>query len=328
MFPVRDARETLDEALRCLLAQRDVDFEIVAVDDGSMDGSAEFLEAHAARDARLRVFRAPARGIVAALRDACGRARGSVFARMDADDTCPPDRLAKQLALLNARPDLGLVSCLVGPVQGARFAGGYAHYVAWLNRLTEPEAIARNVWAECPLAHPTWMMRREVYEQAGGYRETGWPEDYDLMLRMHARGVRMAKVPEVLLRWRDTPTRLSRTDPRYSDDAFARCTAHHLARGPFANRREVAVIGAGRTTRKRAEHLTSEGLSIAAYVDVDPRKIGHRVHGRAVLAWDEIPSPVPWPLLAYVGSRGAREEIRAHAAERGFREGLDFFVCW
>ncbi|MCB9489757.1 MAG: glycosyltransferase [Deltaproteobacteria bacterium] len=327
LLPVRDEEPTLAEALDSQLAQREADFEIVAVDDGSADASPSILDAFADRDRRVRVVRQEASGIVAALQNAVTHASGDILARMDADDSCPPDRLAKQLALLRSDPSLGLVGTQVGPMPGERWGGGWRHYAKWQNALTTPDAIAREIWAECPIAHPSWMMTRAAYDASGGYRERGWPEDYDLLLSMHRAGVRFAKVDEVLLRWRDRPDRLSRTDDRYSPDAFARCKAHHLARGPLAGVREVGVWGAGRTTRKRAEHLVVEGIEIAAYVDVDPKKIGHLVHGRPVLAPADIPRPAPWPMLAYVGSRGAREQIRAVCRELGFVEGTDILIC-
>jgi glycosyltransferase involved in cell wall biosynthesis len=328
ILPVFNADSTLHRALDDLIAQIDVDFEIIAVDDGSSDESWSIIDEYAKRDARVRAVRRGHGGIVAALKAGIETARGEIIARMDADDACPAHRLKTQLALLMQRPEIGLASCRVGPLDKKSFAGGWAHYIQWQNALTEPEDIARDIWAECPLAHPTWMMRREVYEKAGGYREMGWPEDYDLILSLHRSGVRFAKVPEILLGWRDSPKRLSRVDPRYDADAFARCKAHHLARGPLAGKKEVCVWGAGRTTRKRAEHLVAEGIDISYYVDIDPRKIGKIIHGRPVILPEQIPRPAPWLMLAYVGSRGAREEIRETAQSLGFLEGKDILICW
>ncbi|NIR78835.1 MAG: glycosyl transferase, partial [Gemmatimonadetes bacterium] len=67
-----------------------------------------------------------------------------------------------------------------------------------------------------PLAHPSFFLRSDALASAGGYRETGGPEDYELILRMWSEGHRFGKVPEVLLRWREREDRLSRTDPRYA----------------------------------------------------------------------------------------------------------------
>ncbi len=328
ILPVYNAQGTLRRAMDDLLAQVDVDFEIIAVNDGSRDESGRIIDEYAAMDGRVRAVHLPHRGIVPALCAGIEQAKGEIIARMDADDACSPHRLKKQLDLLTRRPNIGLCSCRVGPPKGKKFAGGWAHYLNWQNALVEPDQIAKGIWAECPLAHPTWMMRREAYEKAGGYREMGWPEDYDLILSMHRAGILFAKVPEILLEWSDGAKRLSRVDVRYDADAFARCKAHHLARGPLAGKKEVCVWGAGRTTRKRAEHLVAEGIDIACYVDIDPKKVGKKVHGRAVIYPEQIPRPAPWLMLAYVGTRGAREEIRERSADLGFADGKDILICW
>src|SRR2546425_6870649 len=102
------------------------------------------------------------------------------------------------------------------------------------------------------------MFRRELLNKHGGYREGDFPEDYELWLRWLDAGVTMAKVPRVLLTWNDAPERLSRTDRRYDVEAFYRCKAFYLARWLKRHvdaSRPLLVWGAGRPTRKRAEHL-------------------------------------------------------------------------
>jgi hypothetical protein len=173
------------------------------------------------------------------------------------------------------------------------------------------------------------MFRRALAERHGGYRDGDFPEDYELLLRWAAAGVRMATVPRVLLTWFDSPGRLSRTDPRYAVEAFYRLKAEYLARELAGRRpaRPVLVWGAGRPTRKRAAHLETHGVAIAGYVDIDPAKTGRRVAGRPVLAPDALPPPGAAIVLGYVGTRGARELIRARLAARGYVEGDDFLMC-
>src|SRR5256885_2187463 len=86
----RPARAALDQAMACLLGQTLTGLEVVAVDDGSGDGSGERLEWWARRDGRVRVLRRPARGLVAALNEGLDACRGELVARMDADDLCHP----------------------------------------------------------------------------------------------------------------------------------------------------------------------------------------------------------------------------------------------
>jgi hypothetical protein len=157
-----------------------------------------------------------------------------------------------------------------------------------------------------------------------------FPEDYELWLRWLDGSVRMDKVNEPLLIWNDTPERLSRKDSRYAIGQFYQVKTRYLYRwlsifNPFHP--EVWVIGAGRTARRRARLLEDLGVRIAAYVDVDPRKVGHTINGRPVVERSRIPSPGACFLLSYVGSRGAREDIQSFLESRGHRLGSDFLLA-
>jgi glycosyltransferase involved in cell wall biosynthesis len=327
LLPVRDGAATLPAALDSLLAQTLADFEILCVDDGSRDGTPRVLADYAARDPRVRPVSQEPLGIVAALNHGLAQARGSYVARMDADDLCLPERLREQAAFLEANPRIGLVACRVGFGGDRNAAGGYARYVDWTNSLLTPEDISLNRFRESPLAHPSVMFRASLVAGHGGYRHGDFPEDYELWLRWLEAGVAMAKLDRELLVWNDSSGRLSRTDPRYSPQAFYALKAGHLARWLArhnARHPEVWVLGAGRTTRKRAELLQEHGVVIRAWLDIDPRKIGHRVHGVPVLHREDIPEPGGCFALSYVASHGADKDIRAFLEGRGFVLGRDF----
>jgi hypothetical protein len=222
-----------------------------------------------------------------------------------------------------------LVGCQVEFGGDRETHAGYALHVDWTNSLTTPEEIGLNRFVESPFAHPSVMFRRELLARHGGYRDGPFPEDYELWLRWLDAGVAMAKLPEKLLVWNDPPGRLSRTDARYSFQAFYETKAVYLARwlARYNPRHpNVVVWGAGRETRKRAEHLVRHGVRVTHYVDIDPRKIGQTIHGRPVLAEDQLPGPAEAFVVSYVGSRGAREDIRHRLTARGFREGAHFVM--
>lgn len=324
LLPAWNAAGSLAAALDSLLAQTLTDFEIVAVDDGSTDGTPDILREYAARDARIKPLRLAHGGIARALNEGLACARGEYVARMDADDLCVPERLERQAALLEARADLGLVSCLVR-YGGERIGAGYAAYVDWINSLVGHEDISLHRFAESPLAHPSVMFRRELVERLDGYREGPFPEDYDLWLRWLAAGVRMEKAPEALLTWSDPPGRLSRIHDNYSVEAFYRLKTGYLALWlREAGLREVVVWGAGRVTRRRAGLLLDHGVDIRAWVDIDPAKIGQVYDGRPVWPPEALPRPGECFVLSYVASRGARELIRARLESMGFVLGRDF----
>lgn len=329
LMPVRDAVGTIDRALASLAAQTLETWEAVVVDDGSTDGTAARLQAWAARDPRVCVVPRPAEGIVAALNAGLGRARGTFVARLDADDEAFPDRLESQARFLAGAPAVGLVGGLVEYGGDARVTAGYAHHVDWLNSVLTENDIRLNRFVEAPFAHPSVMFRHALVSRFGGYRQGDFPEDYELWLRWAEAGVRLAKLPQPVVRWHDAPGRLSRTDSRYRPEAFYRLKAAYLARelARVAGGRELWICGAGRPTRRRASFLEAEGVRLAGYVDVDPRKIGGVVAGRPVVGPDALPPPARAFALGYVGTRGAREKIRALLAGQGRGEGRDFLLA-
>jgi glycosyltransferase involved in cell wall biosynthesis len=316
LLPVRDAAPTLPACLDSLRAQTLGDFEVIAVDDGSRDESAALLARAAREDRRLRVI-AGSGGLVAALNAAAAAAGGELLARMDADDVALPERFARQVAVLDAAREIDILGCRVALMDGGAFPNaGMRAYVQWSNGLLTHEAIAADRLVESPLAHPSVMMRAAVLRDLGGYRAFDGPEDYDLWLRALHAGRRLEKVPEVLLQWRDAPSRLSRTDPRYAPGRFFDLKREAFLRlVPSAD--GVVVWGAGPIGKAWARGLRERGRAVRAFVDVDPRKIGRTVHGAPVVGVEAAGAYEREVHLAAVGSADARRRIRAAAAALG-----------
>jgi glycosyltransferase involved in cell wall biosynthesis len=311
LLPVRDAEATLPACLASLAAQTLADHEVVIVDDGSGDGSGALLDAAARADPRRRVIRTGRMGLVAALNTAAAAARAPLLARLDADDVAHPERLARQAERLGADGRTDILGCRVRLVGEA--GPGMRDYVEWMNGLLDHEAIAADLLVESPLAHPSVMMRGEALRGLGGYRAFDGPEDYDLWLRAHAAGLRFAKLPEILLDWRDGPARLTRTDPRYAAARFFELKLEALTQAWLHAPRPVVVWGAGPIGKAWARALLGRGVVVAAFVEVDERKIGQRIHGRPVVGLSEVPLIGAALHLAAVGLKGARARIRAAA---------------
>lgn len=326
VLPFRDARETLGECLDSIAAQTLTHYELLAIDDGSQDASAALVARRAADDHRIRLIHQPPLGLVAALNHGLAEARAPLIARMDGDDRMHPERLAAQVAGLAADPALGLLATQVQLFSEGYIQAGFREYIRWQNACCDPATISDEIYVESPFAHPSVMFRRAVVQAAGGYRTGIFPEDYDLWLRLAQRGVRMAKLPQVLLDWRDSEGRLSRTDPRCTREAFDRLRTAYLARDPRLQGRPLAFWGAGRKTRRRCNLLIKQGFAPIAWVDIDPRKIGNRLQGVPVvppewLARDERPF-----VLSYVTNHGARENIASTLAMMGYRRGMDYLM--
>ena len=327
ILPVRDSRATLGACLDSLAAQTLADHELVAVDDGSRDGSGEYLRERAAGDARIQVIAQPPRGLVAALGLALAAARAPLLARIDADDVAHPERLRLQADRLERDKSVDVVGCRVAAtaLPGAVPGEGMRAYVEWVNGLLDHEAMARDRFVESPIVHPSVAMRAEALRALGGYRDTGGPEDYDLWLRAFEAGLRFVKLDETLLEWRDSPGRLTRSDARYSPEAFRRAKVEALVRGPLQGR-FVVVWGAGPLGKAFARALLDASQRVAAFVEVDARRIGQTIHGAPVVGIDAVADFAGALHLAAVGQPGARERIRAEAARLGLQDGRDLIA--
>jgi glycosyltransferase involved in cell wall biosynthesis len=204
VMPVLNALPFLDAAIGSILGQSFADFEFVILDDGSTDGSTEALRGWAKRDARIRLIEGGARlGPAGASNRVVREATAPIVARMDADDIAYPERLARQLALLDAEPDAMLVGTLWDVIdeQGGKV------------READRSRLLR-VSPFPPFAHPTVMFRRDAFDRAGGYRaEADRWEDIDFYLRMAAEG-RILVLAEPLLRYRHSSTSTRSRDGR------------------------------------------------------------------------------------------------------------------
>ena len=327
LLPVRDPGPYLEECIASLGRQTLSNFEVVAVDDGSTDGSEETLDAWADRDPRVRVVHRDQEGLVATLNAGLELCRAPFVARMDADDISHPRRFELQVAEMEDLPWVGVVSCLVRHFPWKGVGEGYRVYEGWLNSLSSPEAIGRERFVESPVAHPSAMVRREVYQSVGGYLDTEWAEDFDLWLRLLEARVCISKVERYLYFWREHAERLTRVDARYSVENFLRCKAKYLLSGPLADCERVVVWGAGQTGRRLSKHLLRDGAPIEAFVDIDPEKIGSTLRKKPIIDPDELSALIGrgTVVLAAVGSRGARELIRARLNAIGLREGREYW---
>jgi len=191
LMSVHDGAPWVAEAVASILAQTAGDLELIVIDDGSADATPELLAR--VHDARLRVVRQERTGLTRALNRALALARAELVARLDADDVALPERLARQRAFLERRPEIGLVGSAAREVD---VAGAPVRVV---QPPADDAAIRRALIRANPFVHSSVMLRRALLEAAGGYDETlPVGQDYDLWMRL-ARVTGLANLSEVLV---------------------------------------------------------------------------------------------------------------------------------
>lgn len=323
VLPFRDVAGTLEEAMRSVLDDAGMRAELLAIDDGSTDGSRELAEG---LDPRVRVLSSGGRGLVAALQLGRREARAPLIARMDGDDVSLPGRLEMQAALLEREPSLAAVGGWVEAFPEGSVGEGLRRYVDWQNGLLTPEDHARDAFVEATLCHPSTMLRADALEAVGGYREGPFAEDWDLWLRLHAAGFALGKVEQQVLRWRHREGRATFSDPRYGEAAHRALRAEHLAPHlRLVHPRRLTMWGAGPVARRLARALEAQGVSFSRFVEIDPRRIGGTCRGAPIIGAEAL--EMGDYVVVAVGARGARALIRAELVARGFVEGRDFLCA-
>ncbi|MDD2856984.1 MAG: glycosyltransferase, partial [Desulfuromonadaceae bacterium] len=325
LMPVRNEEAYLQATLDSLYRQTFADWEVTAVDDGSTDRTPLILANAAKMDRRIRIISCRGDGLVKSLNTGLESCRGELLARIDGDDICHPKRLELQINWMKKHPETGLLATNFRHFPRKALKQGMLDYETWQNSLSDHTLIIRDIYVESPFVHPSVIMRRDIIEKLGGYRDLGWPEDYDLWLLMAESGVQFARLPQTLLFWRDHPERATRSMSEYSLNAFRACKAHHLMRGFLLNTVNIVIAGAGQEARAWQRSLSGHGVNVSAWLDVDPKKIGRTLHNAPVLSPENLDLQGRKMIVA-IGVRGAREQFRSVATKRGWHEGVDF-IC-
>lgn len=325
LLPGFNAAATLPACLRSLQRQTEERWHCVLVDDGSTDDTLAIARQAARGDRRIEVIARPHEGLVRTLMAGLPHCRAGYVARMDADDLMHRQRLAAQCAALDAAPELAAVGCHVRSFPRRTLTHGWRTYERWLNGMTSAAQVRRDALIECPVAHPTWMIRTEILRERG-YRDCGWPEDYDLLLRLLGGGCEIGVVPRRLLSWRDHPQRITRRAAQTSLAAITACRAAFLAGGLLARHSTYILWGYGGTGRALRRALLKHGKHPAFIVEVHPGRLGNRIHGAPVVAPEDLQGLPRRPLIASVAGETARCRIRALLDASRWQEGRDY-VC-
>jgi glycosyltransferase involved in cell wall biosynthesis len=325
LLPVWNSAATLPACLQSVQRQTEQRWQCVIIDDGSRDASLAYARQFAQRDPRFVVITMAHQGLVSALNRGIASCRAPYIARMDADDLMHRQRLATQMRILARHADLTAVGCHVRLFPRRHLRDGRRAYERWLNSIHTVQQVHQEAFVECPVAHPTLMIRRQALT-AFAYRDCNWPEDYDLILRLLIRGHTLAVVPQRLLSWRDSPQRLSRTSLTYALTRFTACKAAFLAASFLAQTHTYILWGYGQTGKALRRALLCHGKTPSYIVELHPGRLGQMTHGAMVIPPAMLTQIPCQPIVVSVAGAQARHNIRTAMQPMGFVESRDF-VC-
>jgi len=258
IIPTYNRGAMVREAIASVLAQRDIDCELIVVDDGSIDGTEEDLAEHAAAHG-YQVIRTAHRGVAAARNRGVAEARSEFVAFLDSDDLWMPSKLARQVDFMRANPHLQISQCgerwrrrgrWVNPGRRHRKRGGDFFVDSLRTCLVSPSAA---------------IMRRDFFCALGGFDETlAACEDYDLWLRVLVENEIGLLDEPLVIRRAGHPDQLSTSIPAL--DRFRIIALLKILREPrfSAQRRDAACEVLIEKCTIYGDGLARRGRSVAA----------------------------------------------------------------
>ena len=249
ILPVYNGGQYLHAAISSILMQTYSDFEVIVINDGSLDDSG--LTVHSFNDSRIRYIEQTNQGLAATLNRGIDLAHGVYVARQDQDDISQPDRLAKQVAYMQAHPECGLLGTWAQIMEIEKLSDRFHRHP------TDPGELRYHLLFNNPFVHSSVMLRKSVLDQIGGYStdpERQPPEDYELWSRI-SRVAEVSNIPESLLIYREIPSSMSRTGVSPFQRCLVRLCAENIALAAETQDDDPAVVAIAALTHGSAELL-------------------------------------------------------------------------
>ena len=244
LMPVKDASSFLDQCIDSILHQSLTNWELIAIDDGSTDNSLDILGDFEEKDLRIKVYNNPNEGIVPALAHGFEHANGKFITRMDADDIMPVNKLEKLYNLLAGRKNV-VATGKVRYFSDRRVSDGYRRYESWINSVAEDRSYMTNLYRECVIASPNWMVHRSCFENDIQLRSLTYPEDYDMVFKWIEKGYEIESVDQITHLWREHESRTSRSSEHYQQPSFFRLKTARFIENFSEELDGVQLIGKG-----------------------------------------------------------------------------------
>ena len=279
LIPFKNTEAFLVECLDSIVHQGYQNWEVWAVDDGSTDNSFKIVSTYVEKDPRFKVLKNPGKGIIEALRTAYEHCSGDLITRMDSDDIMAPDKLGTMVKLLLEN---GKSHVAVGQVKYFSHRGisnGYARYEAWLNELTKLGSNYSEIYKECVIPSPCWMVFKDDLQRCGAFEPNRYPEDYDLTFRFYENGLTCIPCNTILHYWRDYDTRTSRTSEHYAANYFLDIKLHYFLKLDHDPQRPLVIWGAGSKGKTIAKKLLEKEIGFKWICD-NPKKINKDIYGK------------------------------------------------
>lgn len=327
LTPFKNTGDFLPECLNSIISQTYANWELLIVDDNSTDNSFEIVKSYQKKDDRIKLLSNPGEGIIEALRHAFSKSSGNFITRMDSDDVMHENKLEVLSQNLIKKGNGHVAVGLVKYFSNEGISDGYAKYETWINSLTREGTNYSEIYKECVIPSPCWMLYREDLEKFEAFNPNLYPEDYDLTFRLYANNIKCIPCNRILHFWRDYSTRTSRTHIHYAQNYFLDIKIKYFLELDHDKKRPLTIWGAGFKGKTIAKKLIEKNISFYWICD-NPNKLGKKIYGQKMYHFDllkELDNPQS---IITVANFEAQNQIRSYF-ERLHKESMKdyYFFC-
>ncbi|MCB0398426.1 MAG: glycosyltransferase family 2 protein [Winogradskyella sp.] len=327
LIPFKNTEAFISECIVSIINQTYANWEAIFVDDHSDDSSHAIVEEFSKKEPRIQLYTNENKGIISALQTAFKNCIGTYITRMDSDDIMTVNRLEVMVNILLVH---GKHHLAVGQVKYFRTDGisnGYARYERWLNKLTEKGNNYSEIYKECVIPSPCWMVHRDDFIACAGFEPNRYPEDYDLTFRFYRAKYRCIPCDKVLLHWRDYSTRTSRTHEHYAINYFLDIKVHYFLELDYDTTRPLVIWGAGNKGKTVAKLLIEKEIPFYWICD-NQKKIGKDIYGQELLNFEYLEQLNQPQSIISVANEDEQEDIRQYFKKQNMQPMTDyFFFC-
>lgn len=327
LIPFKNTAFYLPKCIDSILNQTFSMWEAIFVDDHSTDNSAKIVQNYAKHDSRIKYLKNNGSGIITALCTAYEHCNGDLITRMDSDDIMMPQKLEAMHNDLKMHGKGHIALGLVEYFSETGINDGYKKYELWLNGLIAKGTNFEELYKECVIPSPCWMVHRNDFERCGGFQSNIYPEDYDLAFRFFQYGLKCIPSQKILHRWRDYAVRTSRTSPHYAENSFLDLKLNYFLELSLDASKTLIVWGAGKKGKKLASLLLKKGIEFEWICD-NPKKIGKNIYGVILKPWTILSELKQTQSIITVANVKAQEFIKNYFNQEHKKHMTDyFFFC-
>jgi glycosyltransferase involved in cell wall biosynthesis len=327
LIPFKNTAQFLPECLDSIMNQSLENWELIIVDDHSTDSSFDIVSQYATNDSRIKLIKNTGKGIIEALRTAFTNSNGTYITRMDSDDIMSPKKLE---VLFNNLKKHGRHHVSSGKVKYFSENGindGYAEYERWLNVLIASGNNYTEIYKECVIPSPCWMMHKDDLLLCDAFNPNLYPEDYDLVFRFYKHKITCIPCDDVLHYWRDYSTRTSRTDAHYTQNYFLELKLKYFLELDYDSNRPLVLWGAGFKGKSIAKLLIDQKVSFYWICD-NPKKIGKHIYDKELMNFSFLKDIENPQSIITVANKNAQSEIKKYFKNLNMLQAKDyFFFC-